>query len=111
MLFITSHVLHIIHQLASDSRFLFVINDGKVHAYNAATGELASVLGSRSQIVALSPDSPNHRQLFTCDSEGTMMVWDFLLGVSLKVSPIWVNLRPEGGRFCPPPPTCSLART
>ena len=72
--------------LPAHSRFLFVINDGKVHAYNAATGELSSCLETKSPIVALSPDSPNYRQLVTCDREGTMVLWDFVLGISLKVS-------------------------
>ena len=67
------------------SRYLFVINDGKVHAYSASTGELAARLETPSGIVAVSPEPSNPRQLVTSDAAGGMVLWDFLLGTSLKV--------------------------
>ncbi|XP_037084684.1 WD repeat-containing protein 75-like [Pollicipes pollicipes] len=69
---------------SAGSKFLFVVNDGKVHAYNAATGELAHLLETKSPIVAVYPDASNHRHVTTCDSEANIILWDFPLGTSLK---------------------------
>ncbi|XP_043229163.1 WD repeat-containing protein 75-like [Amphibalanus amphitrite] len=68
----------------ADSKFLFVINDGAVHGYNVATGELAGSLEGAHPIVALSPEPSNPRQLITADASGSMILWDFVLATSLK---------------------------
>ena len=79
-------MFEVLTQATVPHRFLFVINDGKVHAYNTASGELASCLEGSTPILAVSPEPANHRQLVTADAAGSLVLWDFLLGTSLKVS-------------------------